>query len=498
MAFDKDWQVQAGTLMQQGVAAANLHQDTAAQRAFEQAIVLYQRAGGYDAEAAAWHYLGRVAEHQRSIQEAEEHYQHSLKLASKESDMVATTYLRLALLAQKTRRLDEAEVWIARSRQLAQRLSLGGKTYAAILSVSAEVLLQRVREGQASVDILQKAYDYAEQALALQQRQQPQSDLWRVLHTLAEIAKLEGKTQEWRTYRQRERENCIAFPETHTVVEDRMLMLLFYFVAKGDPQAQGLLKVAAPSRERDDPIETLMSPSVLIRCMGQIAQGDHDWQHLAEAEDLSGPETLVVLEISEMVSGRKPPPSLFPFGERMSGGELGQHDRRPGSLDSEDQMLEQQQTKEEYTVANVQPFTRSMIANYLKGADLSYLTDNDGDFVVQFGYEDIRGCRLSFYLMAAGKNADVYSIMVRSDKRIPKSDWERAMIACNTWNKDRRWPKAYLEVDDPTTDTTGEIILEGQIDLGKGIHQELLDSFTETLLLSGNMFWVWAHKEQGF
>ncbi len=84
-----------------------------------------------------------------------------------------------------------------------------------------------------------------------------------------------------------------------------------------------------------------------------------------------------------------------------------------------------------------------------------------------------------------------------SDKRIPKSDWGRAVMICNTWNKERSWPKAYLFVRNPSTDTHGLIVLEDVIDLEKGIHQELLDDFSLTSIATAISFWKWAHKEQG-
>jgi len=145
----------------------------------------------------------------------------------------------------------------------------------------------------------------------------------------------------------------------------------------------------------------------------------------------------------------------------------------------------------------VQKFDRSMIEKYLKSVNLKYLRDSDGDFVAQFAYDEDTGCELTLYLIAAGQKNEIYVIRVLSDKRIPKSDWGRAMMLCNTWNDERRWPKAYLHVANPDKDTIGTIVLEEQIDLEKGIHQELLDDLTTTILMGAHLFWEWAHKEKG-
>ena len=148
-------------------------------------------------------------------------------------------------------------------------------------------------------------------------------------------------------------------------------------------------------------------------------------------------------------------------------------------------------------MATVQNFNRNMIEKYLRGKDLRFLTDSDGDFVVQFGYNEDLGGELTVYLCAEGSRKDVYSIRIMSDKRIAKSDWGRAIMLCNTWNKEKRWPKAYLNVRNPDTDTRGTIEVEHHIDLEQGIHQELLDDLTNNIILGATHFWEWAHQEQG-
>lgn len=148
-------------------------------------------------------------------------------------------------------------------------------------------------------------------------------------------------------------------------------------------------------------------------------------------------------------------------------------------------------------MASVQKFDRSMIEKALRGASLKYLRDSDGDFIVQFGHSDKMGCEVDILLLAAGSKAEIYSVTGRSNKRIPRSDWGRAMTICNTWNKEKRWPKAYLYMENPSTDTTAAIVLEHQIDLEHGIHQELLDDFTFTIVAGIFSFWEWAHEHQG-
>ena len=145
----------------------------------------------------------------------------------------------------------------------------------------------------------------------------------------------------------------------------------------------------------------------------------------------------------------------------------------------------------------VQKFDRTMIEKILRAHTLKFLRDSDGDFIVQIGHSDKLGCELDILLIAGGTNAQIFSVTGRTNKRIPKSDWGRAVMICNTWNKEKRWPKAYLYVKDPSTDLTASILLEQQIDLEHGIHEELLDDFTFTTISGMFAFWEWAHQEQG-
>lgn len=147
-------------------------------------------------------------------------------------------------------------------------------------------------------------------------------------------------------------------------------------------------------------------------------------------------------------------------------------------------------------MSTVQKFDRSMVQRFLQTSGLKYLVDSDGDFVAEFGYDPALDCELSFWFIVGGPDHDIYRVAAKSNKRISQSDWARAVMLCNEWNRDRRWPKAYLTIHESGTLPYGDIMLEEQIDLEKGIHQELLDDFSLTVMATANAFWKWA-KEQG-
>ena len=148
-------------------------------------------------------------------------------------------------------------------------------------------------------------------------------------------------------------------------------------------------------------------------------------------------------------------------------------------------------------MAVVEQFSRSMIERYLRVNQLRSLRDSDGDFHVEFGYEDETGCELTVLLEATGAEQSIYSVVVVSNRRVPRNEWGRVVALCNEWNEDTRWPKAYFHVRSAASDMHGSVILEEHIDLEAGIHWELFESWTTLVIGAGFRFWKWAHQEKG-
>lgn len=145
-------------------------------------------------------------------------------------------------------------------------------------------------------------------------------------------------------------------------------------------------------------------------------------------------------------------------------------------------------------MATIKPFDHSVIETYLLEQDLNYLKDRDGDFQVRFNYDEDLGCALTIWFIMTNS---IYRVQAVTDKPIPRQDWGKALMLCNTWNQNKRWPKAYLNIKDPETDQNGFIMLEEHIDLAEGIHQELFNDWTRTVISAASSFWMWANKEQG-
>jgi hypothetical protein len=148
-------------------------------------------------------------------------------------------------------------------------------------------------------------------------------------------------------------------------------------------------------------------------------------------------------------------------------------------------------------VPEIQKISRDMLEAFAKEEKYEFSIDSDGDVSIPFSVDESSGAKLTCYLMLRGDEKDLYSVLIMADKRVPKVKWGRALIVCNEWNHDKRWPKAYLRTKDLAASTEAEIRLESEISLHAGIHQELLSEFSRAAIASAFSFWKWAHTERG-
>jgi Putative bacterial sensory transduction regulator len=143
----------------------------------------------------------------------------------------------------------------------------------------------------------------------------------------------------------------------------------------------------------------------------------------------------------------------------------------------------------------VETFGHAMILAFLEDSELHYLRDRDGDFVVEFGYDEEVLGHPRFMLIASGDDHEQYCIRGDTLKRIPKADWDRVMRLCNEWNALYKLPKVYLEIDDPNASASGKVVCEQWINLQAGIHQELINQMTSTFFTASFGFWRWLERQ---
>src|SRR3954454_10833433 len=143
----------------------------------------------------------------------------------------------------------------------------------------------------------------------------------------------------------------------------------------------------------------------------------------------------------------------------------------------------------------VEQFSHAMIEAFLDDSELHYLRDRDGDFVVEFGYDEEIAGHPRFLLAATGDDHEQFCLRGDTVRRIPRVDWDRMLRLCNEWNALYKMPKVYFEVDDPNTSTTGRVVCEQWLNLEPGIHQELVNQFANSFFSACFGFWRWLERQ---
>lgn len=139
----------------------------------------------------------------------------------------------------------------------------------------------------------------------------------------------------------------------------------------------------------------------------------------------------------------------------------------------------------------VQPFDRDMIKAHLDQAELKYTVDDDGDYRVDFAAAEEGQPELSFWLSAEGTNDDIFVVRCVTNLGVDKTLWPQAVMACNQWNTEKRYPKAYLWVSSDPEALFGQIRLESQYPVGAGVIQPLIDDWIATTFGTSFGFWEW-------
>jgi len=247
----------------------------------------------------AWHQLGMLAGEQEQWAEAERCYRTSLAIRERIGALAgpngaSVTCYRLALVAEGADRPREAEGWYKRALELDEQVHPGGLDSAIDLNNLANLLKDEVRAERAPATRLAEARGYAERARAIKETLDASSEIWKTLNILAQIAELEGQTEEARTYRRRERETFAAFAGNrwHIDRQHGPLIAAIAAAARGDKQAREAVEARLPQLEANGwHIEAATR---------RIWAGEREWQALAEG--LDNQDALLVRRVLETLA----------------------------------------------------------------------------------------------------------------------------------------------------------------------------------------------------
>ncbi len=251
-------------------------------------------------EAVAWHQLGRVAEEQEAWAEAEHCYREALTIYEQQSNAVraAETCNQLGIVAQLSGRPVEAEGWYKQALELDERVQPDSPGEARGLTNLASLLVHEVRAGRFATTRLIEAKRYAEQALAIEETVDALGFIWKTLNVLAAIADLEGRAEEARDYRRRERETFAAFEGNRYFIDREFgqLIAAIAAAAQGNAQAREAVEAELPELEEDG--------WHIAAATQRIWAGERDWESLAE--DVAANSALLVLRVLETIEEPAP------------------------------------------------------------------------------------------------------------------------------------------------------------------------------------------------
>ena len=144
----------------------------------------------------------------------------------------------------------------------------------------------------------------------------------------------------------------------------------------------------------------------------------------------------------------------------------------------------------------VEKYSRSMVEQFLRSANLKFMIDQDGDYQVTFAEDDSYGDAVIVWFISAGEQKEILAIRAHSNRVVPEPEWPRFMALCNTWNADKRWPKVYLATN-IGREKGGRLVAEQQFDLEKGIHYDLLAYLCRQSIAVSFQFFEWILKQAG-
>ena len=123
------------------------------------------------------------------------------------------------------------------------------------------------------------------------------------------------------------------------------------------------------------------------------------------------------------------------------------------------------------------PLTIARVVDWFEENGFSYFIDNDGDLGGLW-----RG-RL-FYFFLFGDRSEILQVRGQWNREVSIERLEEVLEACNEWNADRIWPKAYVRVRD---NGMVHVISEVATDLEHGVTDAQLAQLLHCGLSTGSM-----------
>ena len=142
----------------------------------------------------------------------------------------------------------------------------------------------------------------------------------------------------------------------------------------------------------------------------------------------------------------------------------------------------------------LQPFSPAMIEAHLRGHDLKFYRGDDHSFL--FEMETPHGYDLRVHLACEGTSRQVCAVRVSAGAEVPRASWGRVAFACNEWARQKRWPRAFLDIEDATASASAELSTDGHHDFEHGATQQQVGLFLNQVIAAAIEFFAWAKTEK--
>ncbi|MDW5323901.1 YbjN domain-containing protein [Plantactinospora sp. KLBMP9567] len=123
----------------------------------------------------------------------------------------------------------------------------------------------------------------------------------------------------------------------------------------------------------------------------------------------------------------------------------------------------------------LRPLTDELLGTVLGGRGHTCYTDPDGDLVGSWDDNLV-------YFLRVGEAGEVLQVRTMAASRFSVDDVPVLYAFCNAWNRDRLWPKAFVQVnDDGSVRVCGEVVT----DLERGVTVRQLDQLLDCGISTG-------------
>jgi hypothetical protein len=153
--------------------------------------------------------------------------------------------------------------------------------------------------------------------------------------------------------------------------------------------------------------------------------------------------------------------------------------------------LPPQQTS--YTQSKVSyPFNNDLIARALDGLNLQYGLNSNGDPMSRFSSDKFGG-DLTVWFLVVGDNKDIFRVIETVNVKIPKNQWNAALVTCNAYHQSSWFGRAFLLFTEGQTEPT--LYYDSQIQLQDGTTIDCLKQFIKTNVDGAQRLFEMAHSE---